>query len=52
MNKQEKNISSTINTQYIYSENEKVFLKNDKENEQWFPINFKWEPLIFNTNKE
>ncbi|WP_149275880.1 hypothetical protein [Pareuzebyella sediminis] len=43
--------SKSIKTKYVYSENSQVFLKKETEGdtlteEQWFPINFQWIPVV------
>ena len=39
-----------IRTQYVYSKNNNVFVKNDtidnQGNTEWSPINFQWIPLM------
>ena len=39
-----------IHTQYVYSKNNNVFVKNDiienEGNTEWSPINFQWIPLL------
>lgn len=41
----------TIKTTHVYTKNNQVFLKNTTkentvENEEWYPINFQWIPLL------
>lgn len=43
-----------IETQRVFSENNQVYLKKDtdgsfikdKRNNEWFPINFQWIPIV------
>ncbi len=43
-----------IRTRHVFIENDQVFLKrtladtqmNSSENEEWFPINFQWTPIL------
>jgi len=35
-----------INSSYVYSENNIVSIKTNKENNEWYPINFQWIPIM------
>lgn len=37
---------SIINTQYVFSKNNQVSIKIDKNVDKWYPINFQWAPII------
>ncbi|MGB5818255.1 MAG: hypothetical protein WBG90_02130 [Saonia sp.] len=45
---------AVIPAQHVFSENDQVYLKKSKKeisrfdtgNDEWFPINFQWMPLI------
>ncbi|WOD43287.1 hypothetical protein [Hwangdonia lutea] len=34
-----------IKTQYVFSENNQVSIKTNKEENEWYPINFQWIPV-------
>lgn len=43
--------NAIINTRHVYSENDQVFLKKETNTnrfmeEEWFPINFQWIPVL------
>lgn len=56
MNKSKTNDKKNLDTIYVFSENNKVYVKNNTfskmldnnptSNEEWFPINFQWRALI------
>ncbi|MDD7885722.1 hypothetical protein [Flavivirga sp. 57AJ16] len=41
-----KKKTNRINSQYVHSKNNKVYLKADNETNEWYPINFQWIPII------
>ncbi|NMH89549.1 hypothetical protein [Flavivirga algicola] len=43
MNKKKTN---GMNSQYVHTKNNKVYLKIDHEINEWYPINFQWIPVI------
>ncbi|WP_158655085.1 hypothetical protein [Flavivirga eckloniae] len=41
-----KKKTNGMNSQYVHSKNNKVFIKIDKESSEWYPINFQWIPIV------
>ena len=41
-----KKKSNRMNSQYVHSKNNKVYLKMDNESNEWYPINFQWIPIM------
>ncbi|MEM9143035.1 MAG: hypothetical protein AAGA86_08615 [Bacteroidota bacterium] len=43
---------ATLQTRHVFSENNQVFLKQEAsaskthKNDQWFPVNFQWMPVV------
>ncbi|MDO5971440.1 hypothetical protein Q4Q35_16660 [Flavivirga aquimarina] len=35
-----------MNSQYVHSKNNKVYLKVDNESDEWYPINFQWISIV------
>ncbi|PKV52160.1 hypothetical protein ATE84_4262 [Aquimarina sp. MAR_2010_214] len=56
MNKSKTNHKKNMNVVYVFSENDKVYVKNSTcsesldqtstMHEEWFPINFQWKSLL------
>ncbi|MET2984793.1 hypothetical protein [Aureibaculum conchae] len=38
--------SKILNTQYVFSYNNQVSIKIDKNIDKWYPINFQWVPIL------
>ncbi len=41
-----KKKTNSLNSLYVHSHNNKVFLKIDNEANEWYPINFQWIPVM------
>jgi hypothetical protein len=37
---------TSINSQFVFSENNQVLINSDRNNDEWFPINFQWIPVM------
>lgn len=35
---------TSLNSQFVFSENNQVLI--NRNNEEWFPINFQWIPIV------
>ena len=35
-----------MNSKYVHSKGNKVYLKMDNETNEWYPINFQWIPIM------
>ena len=47
MKKKKQNKGAQImNTQYVFSKNNQVSIKIDKNVDKWYPINFQWVPIV------